>query len=499
VTVYVRVGDATRGRGTTCTVGRFFVGIESQKAVGDVVVSQVRDAAGRLLNLRPQVLTGVALDGGEVRIQLEPGLRIQGRVIDLDGKGIPNVRIESRHTRRSDDRLSGYGQHLDSPAAITDAEGRFALRGLDEEPLRITARPRAPWMRPDAQVVVPGADAIEFQLQRGHALAGRVLDPFGAPLAEVTVVVRWRGGSKSTRTAADGAFRLTAIGAGPLVVKVDGGYAGYWPYRPLELQDVEPDRLDLELRLEAGSALSGVVVDPDGKPVRGATVFVSGTTQPPITANLRTDAAGRFVAADLEPGAYGLVALAHGFANSPRLHVDVPAQDVRLQLGRTWAFHGNVVGRPEARVQLWFCYERDGEPQVEGIGFEAAEPFSFHVPTNQAGTLLLTIEETGEYALVENAKPGTGPHRLVPQPGWTIEGRFEGGAPKPGSTQVSGIDPRGIRIRGQVQADGTFRIKGVAPGAYDLEAWADVGQGLRRFVAEGVDAGAKGIILHPAP
>ena len=511
VTIWVREhGDSLRGHGASCMMGRFHASLETQKPLVDVVVEGARDAAGHPLDLQPGVWTGVALEGGELRCRLEPGLRVEGCVVDASGDGIGDVRIEVSLARHDTSWLSGYGRHVGLPRVRTDAEGRFVLLGLGPEPLRLRVRPPVSWIEPPALQVVPGQDPLELRLVPGHELGGRVLDADGAPVAGARVRVRWPTDDEGVaglrepqgKTDEQGAFHLSRLRAGPLTLVVEGESFASWPYRRVELEGVEVDTLDLVLRLERGRDLAGVVVDPEGIPVERGSVSIWGRREgrPPTFQSVSVDENGRFVVPEIEPGTYELVGSGGSeFAPSARTAVVVPAEDVRLVLGRTWLLHGTVVGRPDVQKQLRFLYHAGGEPQLEGIGYADAGPFSFRVRTDRIGTLLLRIEETGEYALIENVKPGSGPHRLVPKAGWAIEGRIEGGPIDAGSHQVSGLDTRGIRIRAPVQADGTFRFRGVPPGVYRLEAWVPRDGQYLHFLAEGVEAGAKGVLLHRAP
>ena len=66
---------------------------------------------------------------------------------------------------------------------------------------------------------------------------------------------------------------------------------------------------------QAGSQLSGSVLDPDGKRVPGAEVVISGTTAVPQ--HVRTDNGGTFAVSGLPAGRYELRATAPGFAADP--------------------------------------------------------------------------------------------------------------------------------------------------------------------------------------
>ena len=81
------------------------------------------------------------------------------------------------------------------------------------------------------------------------------------------------------------------------------------------------------------AALTGRVVDPDGRSVANAEIFVSGATAAPLRA--RADAGGKFTVTNLEPGRYAVVATAPGLvsdAHSVDLTTAPATLDIALHL-----------------------------------------------------------------------------------------------------------------------------------------------------------------------
>ena len=60
------------------------------------------------------------------------------------------------------------------------------------------------------------------------------------------------------------------------------------------------------------SSVQGVVTDPAGQPVKGAEIRIEPRNGGNIVATTRTDANGRFVATDLQPGIYRVTLLVNG-------------------------------------------------------------------------------------------------------------------------------------------------------------------------------------------
>ncbi|HEY7791126.1 MAG TPA: TonB-dependent receptor [Vicinamibacterales bacterium] len=74
------------------------------------------------------------------------------------------------------------------------------------------------------------------------------------------------------------------------------------------------------------ATLTGRVTDPDGRPVAGARVLISGPLAVPRT--VETDADGRYRATDLVAGRYEVRAIREGFAADPQ-HVTLADRDTR--------------------------------------------------------------------------------------------------------------------------------------------------------------------------
>ncbi|MEZ6010052.1 MAG: hypothetical protein R3F05_20145 [Planctomycetota bacterium] len=86
---------------------------------------------------------------------------------------------------------------------------------------------------------------------------------------------------------------------------------------------------------------------------------------------------------------------------------------------------------------------------------------------------------------------------MVPKPGLEITGRVEGATRIRHGAHLGASDSRGVQARGEVQVDGTFRIRGLPPGTYAVEAWLEAEQGTARFAATNVASGSDDVVLRP--
>ena len=115
---------------------------------------------------------------------LPRGLEIAGRVVDRAGTPIGGA-----HVYRGSDR---FGMGI--PKTDTDREGRFRFIHVPAGETILTVQ--APGQTPDLRkiVVAGGLAPVEFRLEPGRRIRGRVVDTKGNPLPRTTIVADgWRG------------------------------------------------------------------------------------------------------------------------------------------------------------------------------------------------------------------------------------------------------------------------------------------------------------------
>lgn len=201
--------------------------------------------------------------------------------------------------------------------AQTDSSGRYALEGLEPGVWRLAASAigLAPAERYPV-TVTDGSDAtIDFQLEEGRRLRGRVIDPSGRGLSGAMVVATRAGvpaalAGSTSMTDVNGVFELVTPAEGALdVTALATGWA------PTRVEGVEPsgdaNAPETIIQVSLGGRIRVTVVGPDGRPASGVRVgFRSLATT--IT-SLRpfgqeptppTDAQGVTLALLLAPGSY---------------------------------------------------------------------------------------------------------------------------------------------------------------------------------------------------
>jgi len=253
--------------------------------------------------------------------------------------------------------------------ATTGADGTATLRGVG--PAHAPLAVRAEGFAPAAVMTITSGDPRTPEqrtvaLGRGAAVAGRVVDDDGQPVAGARVVAASasepfpvidprRDGAV---TGADGAFRLPVVAAGTYRLTASDARHAPATSPPLVLDGTHP-REGVELVLAAGASVHGVVRDTAGKPVAAADVRVVAGGHVPWRPQRQafTGADGRFAFTGLAPREVDVVAW-HPIGASAIAAADLAASpdlELTLTLDVTGAIAGVVVdpaGAPIGDAQV---------------------------------------------------------------------------------------------------------------------------------------------------
>ncbi len=199
---------------------------------------------------------------------LTPELCVRGRVVDESGNGLAAARITAQ---------SPFDQ---LPAVQTDANGAFAFGKLERGFANINLLASKPgFVRTNLPLAPKDQldDEVRIVLPRGVKLSGRVLSAAHAPIEGARIKLGpwpWNPDleGESTYSNPRGEFEFNDVGRGTQYIWVFGN--GCVALR----HDVEVpatgDHLDdVELVLEQGHFLAGVVQDEHGKPLPWAMVY----------------------------------------------------------------------------------------------------------------------------------------------------------------------------------------------------------------------------------
>ena len=291
----VRAGceDVVTGVSTLHDVGEEFLVVEDD------------DVEGRTWVIEP------AYDPAE-------GVRLEGRVVDSSGRGLPFARVEAVRQERLDDGS------IVGPLTSTERDGSFAFDGLLTGTYDLGVEALGFVGGTWTTVVVDGAqDAIEIRLEATGTLRVQTVDPGGSPVGRVEVYVSTGGlGGMWLTTDAQGWTEAADMAPGEHTISTSRPGVGGKAVRSERAVSATATvaagaTAEVTVTVPARSGvIRGRVVRSDGEPVGDADVTVrsrwtyqayGGTPRTSEVAGTRGDAQGWFEVGGLETERYDLV------------------------------------------------------------------------------------------------------------------------------------------------------------------------------------------------
>lgn len=443
-----------------------------------------------------------------LKVTLLRGRALRGTVVDGEGRGLgeASVVVSPSLTRQGIggiEMVSGAGRP-EGFEAVTDREGRFAVAGLPAGRFDLVASRSgfAKHKMPGIEIE-EGSGPVEIGeivLQPGERLEGMTLDRDGRPLEGVEV-----------RVTEAGPMMMFFTGPGPLQSEPDavsdpGGWfavddlsagtrytlalrrTGFTEksVSGLELPRVEP----VEVVLDPASDVSGVVLDAGGEPVPGAqvnlererTIEMGGSVMVAMMLQGATsDAEGRFLFEDQEPGRISLGAVASGFQEAKLDDLEIPAgadlEGVELTLPAGAIVEGRVLA-PDGRPAIGATVRPVTEmPELVRIGGSGTDGNGYYrLEGLEPGPLSVEATHDEYPRVVRDLEAREGINRL--------DLAFEGGQPVSGrvvSVEGAPVAQAAVRLAQAgrtwggpetvTQGDGRFVLGGVQDGEYSL--WVD--------------------------
>jgi hypothetical protein len=466
--------------------------------------------------------TDSPLDLGSIVV--EAGAACEGVVTDRRARPLAGASVEISPALRGLPTSGVESQGAPEPTR-TGADGRFRipdlLRGQAYDlRVRHEDHPHA-FVR---GVRVPALEPLRIELADGCGLSGRVVDGdrqpvFGAQVNAVdtgvgrgALLLGGFGGDlgsfdRVAATDAAGVFSLSGLAAGTidLTVKAEG-------YRPGRLRGVQVfagrEATPVEIVLDRGSSLTGLIADATGKPRPGALVIAFQepsldkllARDPPSHATAQADEGGRYLLEGMEPGRYQ-VHVPGGRARPTSVDVqagknelDLVAADDETQRvsGRVIDAGGAPVGAATVSLSL--------DPEGPGTGVSSLSDGSFTFPEVDPGHYWLSASAAG-YA--PSAEPGPVTVAEIPVDGLevelrraegTIRGRLVGLTREElARTRLTAVlsDSPWLdmnAVAGLIDESGAYGIAGLASGSWLVTALT--GSGRRATGRVTLDAGA---------
>ena len=454
----------------------------------------------------------------EHRVVIAPGWVVTGRVTDAEtGRPVANAVV-------------GMGWTLFKPTK-TDADGRYALGGWvanDYHEIDVAAPGYA-----RSEEVVGERKAIDFALERGFALTGRVRTDDGHPVAGAVVATigsktvngRQLSAHAEGRSDETGRFGLADLARDlpyVLVVMPEG--------RGRTLLDVAAPPTGVPvvdvgtIVVPAAHTISGRVLDDEGRPLADVRVTLSGGNDdvarllpPEVPAftfdgyygqeeERTTDDLGRFAFTDLAPGTYILTAEREGESKTTRtvvLAAGGDARDIELAFEPDRPFRVSVVG-PDGKGVAHVLVDIAPQDFDEQMEWTAADGVvTFHLPLG-AETVKVQVLDVPEGAYLcpdpEEVSADVGKHRVHLRAADLVHGVLVG-PDRAGVVRASIEARRAGEAVGYAQTDGAgaFLLAAEPGGPVDLAFFGDVYRsdpaGRYRAVRLPLEASLCGVLL----
>jgi protocatechuate 3,4-dioxygenase beta subunit len=481
-------------------------------------------------SLAVEVVEGKA---AEKDLVLKPAGTVEGTVVDGAGAPVPGIPV---HFSSKSGKGGGGSQGL------SDAEGKFRAVGVapGEDLVGNATGPGGTRGASDPFRLDEGGTAtgVRVAMKAGATVAGRIRREDGGTLTGAVLRLipgkrnpgqdyNWdyqRRSAPVQTVAADGAFRAEGVFPGTYTLRAESDGTADSEATVVEVKEGEVKE-GVEVVLPEEKVIRGKVRDAAGAPVAGALISVTSAAARnqqmyypgnPQATVATTDAEGAFSLRGLGKGTWSVTARFEGLV--PSTEKAEAGQDVSLVLTAGLSIEGVVVDETTgAPVEGMNVSANDTKPRTAG-GY--VQPHM--ATTKKDGTFALTGLAEGTFNVVASltwnesrinyqqksvngVAAGTKDLRVQVAPGVSITGTVKDEAGKPAggaNVQAMAKDEKGnpdwSRQRyAQVQADGAFRLAGLAPGVYDLtvQSWGGGGQGVAPTTVRGVAAGTEGLAI----
>ncbi len=233
-----------------------------------------------------------------VEVVLEDGASVSGRVTTDKGDPVAGAFLNamSRELNR---------QSFSPASGLTDAEGRFELRGLPEGWVKITAY-REPYVDTSEEIEVTNeSNYVDLVFETGHVVTGRVVAEDGSGIAGVTVWFRdEEGRGLQATTDSEGLFVFSQLVTGKYKAKASKEY-GRLSSEEVEIEILGPmDGIELVISEIGGARVTGRIDGLDLDELSRVQVRALG----PTYREGRVDYEGRYEIVGLGAGEWRITA-----------------------------------------------------------------------------------------------------------------------------------------------------------------------------------------------
>jgi len=218
-------------------------------------------------------------DPKAITIMLSDAASITGRVTDANGNPLKGATAEVYGIEIASDVPPSLGTNAGFAVATTDAEGMFELQGLPEDTKISLILSHPGYASQIHHGIMVDAEEVNFQLERGGNIEGRVTYSDGKPAQFVRMVCE----EKATWTDEHGEYRFTDVPPGDANIAVAyinylDEFGEYIPKEKKRTVMVMAERIvkDVNLQLVKAGYITGKIIDKDtGEPIANAIVQVA--------------------------------------------------------------------------------------------------------------------------------------------------------------------------------------------------------------------------------
>ncbi len=289
--------------------------------MGDEHFYQVRATRKGFSN---KVLPKVHVDNGQIQIEMDQRLYVEGVVLDISDRPIRNYSLTLMRAAEGRDPL-----FLNDTRNFSASDGTFVFDNLDPGSYALEARAAglAPsWSENFAVVRTDDpAPRVTIVMGRGGTLSGAIEDPTGKPVPNAVVKLNPNNHVDSpiqgifsllgnttqrkvqTRTDGRGEFELANVRPGTYQLGVSHPeFAPTTVNDVLILDDDVGSNPPVTVSMRLGATIAGVALDANGRPITFCEVQITNKKTAYLDA-ATTDAQGRFEFHNLEEGTYTLM------------------------------------------------------------------------------------------------------------------------------------------------------------------------------------------------
>ncbi len=420
------LGDEPPSEITTDAQGRF--------VLGGLTRGVRYNASVRHENYVDEFLSEIDPGASEpLEIVLERGATVSGRVLDDARVPVERVNVMVRTVARDKPPTSMMERGTPTRRGYSGADGSFEVTGISPGRIEVAVAPGRGWIASEllAITVTAGEERrdVVLRVTTGAELTGRVTDRAGRPVVGAAVRVTGSrrsvsgfgamGWSDETRahgeTDGDGSYALAGLDPAVEETVISVHHPDFATLeQPLELR---PGSNRLDLVLQEGASLSGVVMTGTGEPVEGARITIAEGASSLRMVSMRGDLAaesgpdGTFELKGLGSGVFQVQAIKTGFAASAAQQVEIgegPGDFVTLTLLLGGTIRGRILGlepdelgqvmvvaTDQARGMAMGLVGDDGQFRIPNVGFSEGAVMASSQRTGQMVRAEFTLDTRG--------------------------------------------------------------------------------------------------------